>query len=149
MKISKTSFENIDEIQSLFEKDSMRGERLAPEMLKAGAAVLVEEQKKESDFMVKTGKLRLIGKRHLKSRSTGALTASIKASRIKQSGMTSSIEIYPHGTDRKGIRNAEKGFIANYGAGHISGYPWMDEANGKVSDKTYEAMLKIWNNDND
>lgn len=53
-------------------------------------------------------------------------------------------EIYPQGTDRKGVRNAEKAFIINYGKGKKKGDRFADKIQKKNEKECYKAMAKVY-----
>ena len=84
------------------EKALLRREKAAvkavPEMLKAGANVLVRAQKAEIERM------QIV--------DTADMMNSVKATPVKGNDVEQYVEVYPHGKDRKGVRNAEKAFIA-------------------------------------
>ena len=42
------------------------------------------------------------------------------------------------------MRNATKGFIAEYGKKNVPARPWMSSANEKCSSKLHEAMRAKW-----
>lgn len=120
------------------EKSLLRMEKAAveavPRMLKAGAAVLVKAQQDEIERMD------IVDKRDMKN--------SIKAGKIKGNATEQYVEVAPSGTDRKGVRNAEKAFVAQYGRSYGKtakpARPWMTAANEKSTDKVHEAMRKEW-----
>ena len=124
-----------------------------PKMLEAGATVLIEAQKEEA--------------KSLEVEDTGDFIASIGASKIKTEDGNQYIEVYPQGKDRKGVSNAEKGFIAEYGRtsdkyrtkpskrkpsykwSSLAPRPWMTAANEKSKDAVNEAMQKVWQEDDE
>lgn len=53
-------------------------------------------------------------------------------------------DVYPMGTDRKGVRNAEKAFILHYGSSSIEGSYWVDEADGESAVPVAERIQQIW-----
>ena len=77
-------------------------------------------------------------------RGTGALTASIKVSAVKERDGGKFVEIAPTGTDRHGVRNAEKGFVLNYGRSNMPARPWFTAANAKAAGKATEEMRRVW-----
>lgn len=101
-----------------------------PEMLKAGAAVLVRAQQDEAVS------LDLV--------DYGDFRDSIKPTPIRKSGAEATVEVYPQGVDRKGVRNATKGFVAEYGRSNMPARPWMSAANAKCADEVHQAMLEVW-----
>jgi len=59
------------------------------------------------------------------------------------------IDIYPQGTDRKGIRNAEKAFILNYGGSNQKKRPathWIDTADDLSAEPVEKAMREVYEN---
>lgn len=124
------------------QKDAARAERLAPKLLKVGAEVIAKAQREEADAMIKSGKIRMFGN---DSRSTGAFKASIKPTPVRGSGAGAYVDVYPQGKDRKGVRNVEKGFIAEYGTKRQPAYPWMSKANEKSMPEAVEKMQTEWN----
>ena len=110
-----------------------RGEAVTPAvdaMLQAGAEVLVEAQKAESKAMGVY--------------DTGDFHNSIKATPIKENADGRYLDVYPQGKDRKGVRNATKGFVAEYGKKNVPARPWLSSANEKCSSKLHEAMRAKW-----
>ena len=78
-------------------------------------------------------------------RDTGDLIAAIGyARKPKEVGSIRSIDIYPQGKDRKGIRNAEKAFILHYGTRRIKGSRWVDDADRKSEETVVPAMIRVW-----
>lgn len=107
-------------------------EEAVPEMLKAGGAVMQKAQQEE----IKT--------RFNSRRSTGALLASIKVSAVKEIDGGKRVEIYPNGKDKHGVRNAEKGFVLNYGRSNMPARPWFTAANEKAADDVVSEMRRVW-----
>jgi HK97 gp10 family phage protein len=56
------------------------------------------------------------------------------------------IDIYPQGKDRKGVRNAEKAFILHYGSSKLKPTHWVDDADKDAGPKVQEAMEKVFDN---
>jgi HK97 gp10 family phage protein len=121
----------LDDVISDMEKHSTAAEKAIPEMLKAGAEILAKAQKAEAQAM--------------KIRDTGDFIASIKPTGIKKDKDGNSyVDVYPQGKDRKGTRNADKGFIAEYGTSKIPARPWMRTANEKSAEEVTTAEKEIW-----
>ena len=115
-----------DIIQSLIQMGEGSGE-LADELLLAGA----EEVKQAW----KTAALQ----HGLKD--TGDMINSIGYPREpKDINGIRSIDIYPQGKDRKGVRNAEKAFIWHYGTSKRPGKHWIDDAD-KLSAPEVERVF--------
>lgn len=55
------------------------------------------------------------------------------------------IDIYPQGTDRKGVRNAEKAFILHYGTSRRKGSHFVDRADEKSAPAVLEVGERFWN----
>ena len=134
--MARMDINGLEEVERAF---LLRGEnavKAVPLMLEAGAKVLITAQQKTA------GELNITG------RSRGALVKSIQADKVKSTGNAQYIEVYPHGTDkshtRKGVANAEKGFVLEYGRSNMAARPWMSTANEKCAADVIEAQLKEW-----
>lgn len=80
-------------------------------------------------------------------RDTGDMIASIGFPRTpKDVGSIRSIDIYPQGKDKRGIRNAEKAFILHYGTKKIKGSRWVDDADRYSEETVVPAMIRVWDN---
>ena len=80
-------------------------------------------------------------------KDTGDMIASINYSRTpKTAGDVRSIDIYPLGKDRKGVRNAEKAFILHYGSSKIPATHWVEDADEAAGPRVKEAMERVFNN---
>ena len=78
-------------------------------------------------------------------RDSGDMIESIgyaKAPKALDSGKM--IDIYPKGTDRKSVRNAEKAYLLHYGTSHIQGSHWIDEAEQKALPAVQQVFEDIW-----
>lgn len=133
----------LEEVIESFSRREQAATRAIPEMLKAGADVLVEAQRAEA--------------RAMGLNETGGFINSIKATKIKGDDTEKYIEVYPqgrakHGNDRKGdksnVRYATIGFINEYGTSKKEARPYMTVANAKAHDKVIEAELEIWEREN-
>ena len=121
----------LDDVMKEMMSHQAAAEVAIPEMLNAGAEILVKSQKGQAQSM--------------KIRNTGDFINSIKAAKIKKDRDGNSyIEVSPQGKDHKGVRNAEKGFIAEYGTSKIPARPWMRTANAKCSDEITAKEIGIW-----
>lgn len=130
--MAKFSVEGLDDIQEAMLRREQATIEAVPEMLKAGGEVI------KRAFQEETAKLNSTG------RSTGALTASIKVSAVKERNGGQYVEIAPSGTDRHGVRNAEKGFVLNYGRSNMPARPWFTAANEKAADEATAEMRRVW-----
>ena len=107
-----------------------KAEAAVPSMLKAGAEVLV---KAEQDEM-----------KALDLVDTGDMMKSVKPTKQKKKGSASYIEVYPQGKDRKGVSNATKAFVAQYGKSNNPARPWLTAARAKSEADINDAMRKVW-----
>ena len=121
----------LDDVMKEMMSHQQAAEEAIPEMLNAGAEILVNAQKGE----IKSRKLV----------DTGAMLNSVKGDKIKKDKDGNSyIDVYPKGKDRKGVRNAEKAFIAEYGTSKLPARPWMRTANAKCSEEITITEKEIW-----
>jgi len=78
---------------------------------------------------------------------TGAMYDSIKQSAAKTVNGVRQITVYPMGTDgynrRKRVRNAEKGFVLNYGWSRKAGTHWAEEAEETSTEPAVDAMENV------
>jgi len=78
-------------------------------------------------------------------KKTGDMIKSIGFPRQpKDVGGIRSIDIYPQGKDRKGVRNAEKAFILHYGSSSIPASRWVDDADEEAGPRVQQAMEDIF-----
>ena len=89
----------IEAAQEAFLRRSERAAKAVPKMLKAGGAVLVKAEQEE------------IRRTFTSNRVTGDLANSIKCTAVKKRGSGQCVEVYPHGKNRRGERNATVGFV--------------------------------------
>ena len=74
---------------------------------------------------------------------TGAMVDSVD-SPVKGNARAMYRDIYPQGTDAKGVRNAEKAFILHYGKHNMPGTYWVDDAEDKAVPEAIAACQEIW-----
>ena len=135
----------LDDMIAQINRRTTRAIEKIPKMLEAGAAVLVDALMAEADIMIAESKVRDLGE---PTRSLGELKASIKADKIKKDkGGLQYIEVYPHGKDSKGVSNATKGFVLEYGTSRFAGYPWITTAKEKAAGDIEAAYLEVWQED--
>lgn len=140
-----------DEVEKELLKQSEIATKAVPLMLEAGGEVLVDAYKEEIEKSY-----------GISPRSKGDLKKSIKKSKVFSTSVEATITIAPEGKDSKGVRNAEKGFILEYGrgqgrraaksskkTGRIAPTRWMERSNAKSEDKVHETMVKVWEGMND
>lgn len=76
---------------------------------------------------------------------TGDMIESIGFAREpKKAGDIMSIDIFPQGRDRKGVRNAEKAFILHYGTSRRPATRFIDDADAMSEAEVVPAMEAIW-----
>ena len=105
------------------------------EMLQAGGTVIMEAHKSQIQAagLVDSGQLR----------------DSIQMSRkIRKKEGACSVDIYPQGTREDGVRNAEVGFILEFGAPGrgIAATQWMRKANAQAEDAACAAAQAVYDN---
>ena len=129
----------MEEIEKAFLRMEEVAVRAVPQMLKAGADVLVEAQRAEALAMGLN--------------ETGNFVKSIKATVVKGDDTEKYVDVYPqgrakHGNDRKGdksnVRNATIGFVAEYGTSSQQARPYITTANAKAHEKVIDAEFEIW-----
>jgi len=130
--MAKLTVTGLEEVEEAMLRRSEAAEKAVPEMLKAGGAVAQRAQQNE----IKT--------RFNSRRSTGALLASIKVSSVKEKDGAKLVEVAPTGKDRHGVRNAEKGFVLNYGRSNMPARPWFTAAAEKSGDEVLTEMRRVW-----
>lgn len=137
--MAEFSTEGLEDVIEAFSRREQAAVTAVPEMLKAGADILVKAQKEEAQAMGLN--------------ETGGFINSIKATGIKGNDTEKHIDIYPqgrakHGNDRKGdksnVRYATIGFVAEYGTSRQAARPYMTVANDKAYEKVVEAQREIW-----
>lgn len=117
-------------LKEMARMDQLTG-RVADAMLMAAAGVVREEWQKA---------IRQYG--HV---DTGSMLDAVGYPRKPATaGDVRTIDIYPQGTDSRGVRNAEKAFIAHYGRIHQVGTGFVDVADRNSAEPVYEAMTAIW-----
>ena len=133
----------LEDVMKAFERQEQATVKAVPEMLKAGAKVLVEAQQEEAEAMGLN--------------ETGGFVKSIKATAVKGNDTEKYVDVYPqgrakHGNDRKGdksnVRNATIGFVAEYGTSSQRARPYMTTANAKAHEKVIDAELEVWEREN-
>lgn len=53
-------------------------------------------------------------------------------------------DVYPQGVDSKGVRNATKAFVLNYGKHNMPASHWVDDAEDKCAAPVQAACQAIW-----
>lgn len=128
--MAKFNVDGFDDVQKKLLRHNSAAQKAAPKMLEAGAKVLVCAQSaviKQMDI-----------------HDTWQLHDSIKPTKVKTRDEERYVEVYPHGVDDKGVRNAFKGAIAEYGKSNVDARPWMSTANAQAAEEVHKAMRKVW-----
>lgn len=99
-----------------------------PDMIQAGANELIKAEQEEIE------RLKLV--------DTGDMKKSVKATKIRKTDSGGFVEVYPQGKDRKGVSNATKAFVAQYGKSGMSARPWLTAARAKSREKVSAAIRK-------
>lgn len=131
--MAQLTINGLDSLMDDLEAVAELPDSVASEMLNKQADVVVKAQKSQisSIGLVDTGML----KRSIR-----------KSDSIKKTGSSRSMEVYPDGTRPNGVRNAEVGFIHEYGAKnkHIPAKKWMQQANESCAEKAAEAAREVY-----
>ena len=53
-------------------------------------------------------------------------------------------DVYPQGTDSKGVRNATKAFVLHYGRSNMPGSYWVDDADENSAGPVQARIEEIW-----
>lgn len=138
-----------------------------------GLDIILEDMKRSGELVGPTAdKMLLAGAEEVKQcwraeaerrkfRDIGSMINSIGYPRTpKTAGDVRIIDIYPQGTDPKGVRNAEKAFILHWGTTSRAaqyrrkkkkfsgpGIPrtlWVDDADRASGPRVMEAFTRIW-----
>ena len=78
------------------------------------------------------------------NRVTGDLANSIKCTAVKKRGSGQCVEVYPHGKNRRGERNATVGFVHQYGRTNMPARPWFTRSHQKATPEVQAAMRQAW-----
>ena len=129
--MARLEMDGFDELLAEMKRMGELSGEVADKMLMAGA----EEVKKAWRQSAK----------RVPHRVSGDLIESIDyARKPKTAGDIRTIDIYPQGKDRKGVRNAEKAFILNYGTKTRTASHWVDDADRASGEPVMQAMTEIW-----
>ena len=76
---------------------------------------------------------------------TGAMIESIGfPAPVQNAGGILYRDVYPQGKDGKGVSNAEKAFVLNYGRHNMEPTYWVDEADAAAGPKVQARLEEIW-----
>jgi hypothetical protein len=125
--------EGLDELIADLQKAGDLSDEVAKEMLEAESQIVIKAHK---DELAAQGK-----------RDSGQLIASVGTSgKVDVRGFSHAIDIYPQGVRDDGVRNAEVGFILEFGAPkkHIPASNWMKKANEGCADEAVKAAASVY-----
>lgn len=131
--MARLDMSGMDEVIEQMKNMQMLSSEVADEMLLAGAEVMKKSwQKSISRFgLIDTGDM-------LKSVGYPRKPKNINDART--------IDVYPQGKDRDGVRNAEKAFVLNYGRSNMDPTGFVDFAEEQAEAERDAAMKRIWDN---
>lgn len=138
--MAKMDFAGVEEFQAQLFGETERLERKATEMLGAAGKVVV---KAWQDAITDAGHAPP-GK---SGRATGEMLRSVRAGAVKRDGEAYVSSIYPHGKNKRGIRNAEVAFVLHYGTSKRPGDHFVDDAEQRAEEAALMAMEEVWNRD--
>lgn len=125
----KTS--GLDDMISAVGKLGEDAEEITEKMLQAGAEEVKQAWKASAE-------------KH-KVRDTGDMIDSIGfARKPKKVGDIKTIDIYPQGKNRRGVRNAEVAFVRHYGTSEHPGTHFVDDADADSGPKVQAAMENVY-----
>lgn len=129
--MARLDMSGMDEVIQQMKNMQMLTSKIADEMLVAGAEVMEQSWKKT------IARFGLI--------DTDDMRKSVGYTRKPKSiNDVRSIDIYPQGKDRDGVRNAEKAFVLHYGRSNMDPTAFVDVAEQEAKAEADAAMEKIW-----
>lgn len=131
--MAKLEMDDLEVLRLSFEQIAELPDEVISEMLNAEADIVVEAQKASA--------------RKYNVQDTGLEIASIGKTKVQTSKDGKCIHVYPQGSrTRNGIvtRNAEIGFLAEFGKTGIPARPFIRDANEGAADKAVDAAYKIY-----
>lgn len=120
----------LDAVLGQMEQTAAVSQETAQEMVQAGADAATECWKASAQ---KHGHVR-----------TGGMLESIGPTDIKEKNGLPYCEVYPKGSDKRGVRQMAKADYLNRGTSRIQADHWVDEAQGECKAKVPEAMKAAW-----
>lgn len=107
-------------------------DEIAPKMLEAAAPALVGTTKRNLKTSIDEG--------------TGELVDSVKATKSKKKKDGGYyIQVAPTGTDKKGVRNIEKGAYKEYGTSKQTARPWIQKSLNDAEPSVVNKMQEVYN----
>lgn len=132
--MARLSFAGLDGIAQELSRMGEKADGIITEMLNAGA-VAVEDAWKQA--ISEAGLIK-----------TGEMQASVKGGKVQKSVSGGYVEVYPRGTDSKGVGNAEKAFINHYGTSRVPATGFVDRAEELGEETAAIIMTQIWESQN-
>jgi hypothetical protein len=125
-------FDGLDDLIGDLEKLADLPDEVMDGMVNAEADVVVKAHKKELEARG--------------MRQTGQLINSVGKTGVTTKGYSHAVDVYPQGTRDDGVRNAEVGFILEYGSPkkHIPASNWMAQANEGCADEAVKAAGAVY-----
>ena len=121
----------LDKLVKEMEQMAQDGGAVAESMVNAAVAVIRDEWRTSAE--------------NHGLRDTGAMIDSIGfPAPVQNVGGILYRDVYPEGVDGKGVRNAEKAFILNYGKHGKEPTYWVDEADAAAGPKVQARLEEIW-----
>lgn len=133
--MAKFEMDDLEALQLSFDQIAKLPDEVIEEMLNAEADIIVEAQKESA--------------RKYGVRDTGLEIESIGKTKVQQAKDGKCIHVYPQGSrTRNGIttRNAEIGFLAEFGKTGVPARPFIRDANEKAADQAVDDAYKIYDN---
>ena len=128
--MAKFSVTGLDEMRYKLQARGARVEGVVNHMLNAGAKVVREEMK--------------AAMQEYKLKDTGDMIKSIKSSKITRTSEGKSISIAPQGVDRKGVPNAAKAAVYEYGTSRNPARPWKTLADERAKEAVVARMRQVY-----
>lgn len=129
--MAKFNMVGLDKLEADIARRASLLDDAAPEMLNAGTDVLVEYQR---GSIIQHGLV-----------DSADMLESIKAGPLHHGDGGYYQEVWPQGKDHKGVPNATKGFVHEYGSSKVPATHWMSEAAEGGEEDVVDAMRKVWN----
>lgn len=128
--MAQFKIDGLEDIEKRLLSHEKTAEAAVPAMLEAAAAVLIKAEQEEIE------RLKLV--------DTSAMKKSVKATKVRKTDSGGFVEVYPQGKDRKGVSNATKAFVAQYGKSNTPARPWLTAARAKSAGEISAAMQAAW-----
>ena len=131
--MARLDMSGMDEVLKQMKDMQMLTGKVADEMLMAGAEVMKEAWK---DTITR---FELINNDDMR-KSVGYPRQPKSINDVR------TIDVYPQGKDRNGVRNAEKAFVLHYGRSTMDPTEFVDVAEQQGKAEADAVMEKIWDN---